>query len=113
MQVSGVNRMFTEYEDTPPNLLEERVRGNQAQYILDNEAFKEAMTIMKARVLQAWKETSLQNTEERDFYWLQIKAIDALEINLKTMLETGKMASIQMEIEDKKILSQIKDRLFG
>lgn len=105
--------MFDNFEDTPPDLLQERIQGSRAKNILGNEAFEAAILNMKGSLLQAWKSTNLSATQERDYYWLQMKAIDALVRNLESMIETGKMAEIQLEQEDKRLLQQLKDKLFG
>jgi len=105
--------MYDNLEDTPPSMLEERVKGNQASYILENEAYKEAMLQMKAAVLGAWRTTKLDASKERDYYWLQMKAIDALETNLESLIDTGKMATIQMEVEDRKLLQKLKEKIMS
>lgn len=84
------------------SLEEERSRGINAQRIIEDELFQESFESVRAAVLHAWANTSMKETENREFLFLMLRAADQFKQGLVTMLETGRMAEIQLD-DDKSL----------
>ena len=81
-------------------LEEERARGINAQKIVGDDLFNEAFDSVKANILHRWANTNIYgNTEEREFLFLMLKAAEQFKTGLVSMMETGKLAEIQIESE--------------
>lgn len=104
--------MSNGFEDHQVDLLAEKVQGDRAKALLCDEAFLSSVDNMKAALLQAWADTPMQGVKEREFLWMQIKAVESMVKNLVSMVDTGKMASMQVEEEDKKFLKRMKEKIF-
>lgn len=81
------------------SLEEERSRGINAQRIIEDDLFQESFESVRAAILHAWASTSMKETENREFLFLMLRAADQFKQGLVTMLETGRMAEIQLDDE--------------
>ena len=71
---------------------EEISRGDQAKHVLNNAIFIEAMMILRGQAMEAFQKTKFDQNEERNEIWRQLNTIDWLERQLKSVMETGKLA---------------------
>ena len=91
--------------------IEERLYlGDRAKEALENEAYIQAFDLIKSEVLQQWADSPARDTEGREKLWLMQSLLNKLQQTLKTTMETGKLASL--ELEHKRTLSQrVKDAM--
>lgn len=83
--------------DEESRLLAEQERARQAHELAEHPLFKEALTIYRERLMQQWAESPARDTEGREKLWLMLKTAEAVERHLVELMETGKLASIQLE----------------
>ena len=74
-------------------------RGREASEVLDNEAFKAAMTSLKGAVLAQWKDSPIRDREGQVLLLQLAKLTDKFEAILIGMVETGKYAQRQIDID--------------
>ena len=71
--------------------------ANMGKQVLNNEAYKQAMTARRAQIFEAFTSTTKDQVEIREECWLTMKNLDALEEYFRVLLETGKMAEKTLE----------------
>ena len=80
------------------SLEQERARGINAKGIVEDDLFNESFESVRANILHQWANTSISGgTEQREFLFLMLKAADKFKEGLVTMIDTGKLATIQLE----------------
>jgi predicted ArsR family transcriptional regulator len=78
--------------------LEQRIYdGNQAREVLDNEAFAAAFADIKQEINDQWAQSPARDHEGREKLYQLLKLTDKLEATLRTSLETGKLAKLELE----------------
>ena len=91
--------------------IEERLYlGDRAREVLENEAFSNALDHIKKDISDQWKSSPARDVDGREKLWLMLKLAEKLEAHLKTTLETGKLAKIEMEHRNK--LQLVKDAIW-
>ena len=83
--------------DEESRLLAEQERARQAQELAEHPLFKEALATYRERLMHEWAESPARDTEGREKLWLMLKTAEAVERHLVELMETGKLASIQLE----------------
>lgn len=73
------------------------VLANAGKQVLNNIAYKNAMTLRKAQIFELFCKTKHEQTEERDELWRTMMNINALEDYFNTLLTTGKMAEHSLQ----------------
>lgn len=63
-----------------------------AQRILDDPTFKEAVADVRSEITEEWKRTAPADEIGREKLWLTLKAVDRLEARLEAYVLNGKMA---------------------
>ena len=76
-------------------------RGDQASQILNNPAFREAMSVVKATYIDAMLATELHETEKRTAFHIAIRSLTDIETALTIFLETGKLDKLQTVKKEK------------
>jgi hypothetical protein len=71
-------------------------RGQQAKDILENPLLKDSLKAIRNKLDTEWKNSPLRDVEGREKIFFLVKAIDELEAMLISELETGKLASEQL-----------------
>jgi hypothetical protein len=80
--------------------LEERqYDGDQARLVLENEAFASALADMKQEIVDQWKSSPARDHEGREKLWTMLRLAEKLEANLRTTLETGRLAKLELEYQ--------------
>lgn len=75
-------------------------RGLEAQQVLENEAYKQAIDRLKQDVVEKWKNSPIRD-KEGQFVLLQLaKVTDKFEAILRGYIEAGKMAQHKIDIDD-------------
>ncbi len=79
------------------DLEKEKQRGLRAKQILEDDIFKESVSIIKASLYQEWQNTPIRDTEGREKVYFMGKMFDTLLVQLQSVLETGKLATKQID----------------
>ncbi len=80
-------------------LTEEQRRGELAKLILDSEIYKETMQTVRDGIIQSWESCPIRDKEGANELKLMLKLLGDVQRNIETVMQTGKMASIQIERE--------------
>jgi len=87
-------------EPTPASV--ELRRAEHAREALDNPLVAEALGAWEREITDAWKRSPLRDAEGRERLRLMLEAARQFEAHLRTTIETGQLARVQ--IEDKRSL---------
>lgn len=85
--------------DKEAKLRAEASRGQRAAEIMADELVVEAFTKMRDRFASDWANSPARDTEGREKIWLMQKLLKSVEDQLKEVMTTGRMASMQLEQE--------------
>lgn len=75
-------------------------RGIEAAQVLDNPAYRAAMDALRAEVIEAWKKCPVRDKEGQVLLLQLAKLTDKFESVLAGMVEGGKFAQRQLELDD-------------
>lgn len=76
--------------------------ADRAREVLENESFQWVMEETKQEIVELWKNAG--NQDDRERLWVSLKLLSRLEASLRTRLETGKLA--RLELDHKKSLAE-------
>ena len=76
--------------------------GIEAQRVIDSEAYKLAMTTMKAQIVQQWKDCPVRDKEGALLLLQLAKLADKFEGVLTGLIESGKFADHQIKIDSER-----------
>ena len=79
------------------DLEKEKQRGLRAKQILEDEIFVETINTIKTNLYQEWINTPIRDSEGREKIFLMTRMFDSLLVQLKSVLETGKLATNQTD----------------
>ena len=74
----------------------EQQRGHRAKQILEDEIFVEAIQKVSAELDQEWINSPVRDTEGRERIYMMKKMLNVLLVQLQSVMETGKLASKQI-----------------
>lgn len=80
-------------------LSEEQRRGELAADVLDNPLYREAFDSVRAGIIHAWETAPIRDKEGQGELKLMLKLLTDVQRNIETVMQTGKMAQIQIERE--------------
>ena len=80
-------------------LIQECDRARQAAAVIESPVYQEAMESYEQRLMEEWQNSPARDTEGREKIWLMIKTAKTVRRNLEELMETGKLATIQLEQE--------------
>jgi hypothetical protein len=63
---------------------------------MEHPLLSEAFATLKAQYVSAWESSPARDIQGREELWRLLKSLSAVEGHLKTVVETGKMARLQM-----------------
>lgn len=75
-------------------------RGIDANQVLNNEAFKDAFTVLRSAVVEEWKKCPVRDQEGALLLLQLAKLTDKFESILVGMVEAGKMAQHQIDLRE-------------
>lgn len=85
--------------------IEQRIyNGDRAREVLENEAFAAAFVDIKTEITEQWKQSPARDNEGREKLWQLLKLADKLESTLRSSLETGTLA--KLELQHKRTLAE-------
>ena len=83
-------------------LEEERIRGEQARRLLADPLLVDAFATVEKTLMDAWKSSADAQERERERLWLMLRLLGAVQGHLRTALETGKLAAVQIATADRR-----------
>jgi hypothetical protein len=78
------------------DLEKEKQRGHRAKAILEDEIFVEAIQKVSHELRQEWLSSPIRDTEGREKIYMMEKMLNVLLVQIKSVMETGKLASKQV-----------------
>ena len=86
--------------DQKDQLEQEVAFASMGKQVLNNEAYKQAITIRKAQIFEIFCHTKIEQQDIREEAWRTMKNMDALEQYFEQVLTTGKMAETTLNINE-------------
>lgn len=71
--------------------------GNRAKEILENEVFQAVFQQIKQEFTEQWQQSPARDSEGREKLWMMLKLAEKFEAMVKTTLETGKLAQLELQ----------------
>jgi len=71
-------------------------RGELAKRILEDPIFVEAVQKVSSELRQEWLSSPIRDTEGREKIYMMEKMLNVLLVQIKSVMETGKLASKQV-----------------
>ena len=93
-------------KDQEGKLQKELTQANKAKQLFDNPLFKESFEKLKKLYADSLFNTGAKETETREKLWLAYNVVGKVEQNLLEIIDTGKLASKQLEDFRKSIKNQ-------
>ena len=84
------------------------VRMQQAQQVLNNEAYRAAMDGLKAQVVQQWKDCPVRDKEGALLLLQLAKLCDKFDGILSGMIEAGKFSQMKIDLDKERDEGKIK-----
>lgn len=84
---------------------EELQRAAEAEEILGRKLFKEAVQEVEAAILEGIKRSAIKDADFREKACQQYIALHAVIGNLRTVMETGKLAEASLKERLKKVVN--------
>ena len=78
------------------DLEKEKQRGVRAKAILEDEIFVEAIQKVSGELDTEWVNSPVRDTEGREKIYMMKKLLNVLLVQLRSVMETGKLASKQI-----------------
>ena len=95
-------------KDQEGKLQKELTQANKAKQLFDNPLLKESFEKLKKLYADSLFNTGAKETETREKLWLAYNIVGKVEQHLQEILDTGKLASKQLE----DFRTQIKNQKF-
>ena len=93
-------------KDQEGKLQKEVSQANKAKQLFENPLLKESFDKLKKLYSESLFNTGAKETETREKLWLAYNVIGKVEQNLLEMIDTGKLATKQLEDFRKSIKNQ-------
>jgi len=77
-------------------LEKEQQRGQQAKRILEDPIYIEALQKVSQELDQEWINSPIRDTEGREKIYMMRKMLGVLHVQLQSVMETGKLATKQI-----------------
>lgn len=72
-------------------------RARQAQAVLENPAFRDAIDKVKEQFFEQWCATAANAVEERERLWAHIAVLGNVEAALRAAMGNGALAKVDLE----------------
>lgn len=72
-------------------------KGNKADILLKNEVFLEVFENLQTQFLDAWKNSSLKDAEERERIYYLYQSLMALKLAIENISANGRLAKSQLD----------------
>jgi hypothetical protein len=77
-------------------------RERLAREVAENPVFREAIDGLRDQLRAEWEQSPARDTEGRERLWLAVNLLSKIESHLSTVMQTGKMARLQLSQEQSK-----------
>lgn len=84
-------------EEREEKLKQESAFAQMGKQVINNEAYKQAITIRKAQIFEIFCKTKHEQADVREEAWRTMQNMNALESYFEQLLNTGKLADIDLE----------------
>ena len=84
------------------SLDEERQRGLQAESLRNNPLLKDIFQKLESSYIEDWTQTDLNDTEAREHAFYLLRALREIEMEIESIISSGKMATQQFDSIDRK-----------
>lgn len=88
-------------------------RGHEAQRLLENEIFVEAMEGIRSAIVKSWEDAPIRDKEAHHELKLMLKLHKDLMANIERVVNSGKIADFEIASIRKREEQQAKVRRFG
>tara|TARA_B100001939_G_C16592778_1_gene467598 strand:- start:302 stop:550 length:249 start_codon:yes stop_codon:yes gene_type:complete len=72
---------------------QEITRGNKAKQILEDTLFVESVQTIRTELMNEWLNSDEKNSEQRENIFRMRRMLEVVLMQLKTVMETGKLAT--------------------
>ncbi len=79
------------------DLIREQTKGSKAKTILEDELFIETFSVLKESYEKEMVQTSYKDSEARTAIWVAWHQLDKVKSHLTEIMNTGKLASKQLQ----------------
>ena len=83
-------------------------RAQQAKFLLENPVYTESVETVRNAIIKGWENAPIRDTEAQHELKLMLKLLNDLELNIKRVVDTGKLAQIEIERQKKPLLNMFK-----
>lgn len=84
--------------------------ANRAKEVLENEAYLEALVLIKTEIDTQWRTSPARDTDGRERLWLMQSLLSKLQATLETTMQSGKLAAADLR-HQKTMLERANDWL--
>ena len=88
-------------EQTALRLVGQSDLGDNASMVMNNKAFKEAVSAIKSSLLQKFETTQADESERRDELWRQITQLNTVVAMLNSYMKHGEVAKEKLTLMQK------------
>jgi hypothetical protein len=81
---------------------EERQRGQLAESLRNNPLLQEIFQALRDSYITDWSQTERSDVDKREQQYYLLKALDDIELELQSIISTGRLATQQIESNKKK-----------
>ena len=96
--------------ETEAQLRHEANRGMRASDLLNDDLMIEAFATITERLSSEWANSPVRDTEGRERIWMMQKLLQSLKGHIEEVLQTGKMAALQLE-QQRTIAQRLKSQM--
>jgi hypothetical protein len=83
-------------------------RALQAKQLLENPIYVESFEIVRNGIINAWENSPIRDTEGQHELRLMLKLLNDLQNNIKRVVDSGKLAEIEIERQKKPLFNVFK-----
>lgn len=80
---------------------EERQRGQLAESLRNNPLLQEIFQALRDSYITDWSQTERSDVDKREQQYYLLKALDDIELELQSIISTGRLATQQIESNKK------------
>lgn len=81
---------------------DERQRGQLAETLRNNTLLREIFQTLRDSYITDWSQTELSDVDKREQQYYLLKALDDIELEIESIISTGKLATQQIDNFKKK-----------
>ena len=72
-------------------------RGEKAAALMRNEILEEAFTSLETEFIQAWKQSSVEDSQNRERLYMLCQNLSAVKGYIENVVSSGKLAKSQLD----------------